>query len=65
MIFTCGENLENAYYMAQDALYNMLPEYKELPNPTLNYMNIKTHDNEFIALVELDVKEHERKIKNK
>ena len=62
-IFTFGEGFEDAYYMAQDALFNMLPEYKgRLPKPTLNYMNIKVKDDEFITMVELDVVEHERKI---
>jgi len=65
-IFTYGEGFDDAYYMAQDALYNMLPEYKDkLPNPTTNYMNIKVKANEFISMVELDIAEHERKISSK
>ena len=52
--------------MAQDALFNMLPEYKDkLPKPTFNYMNIKVKDDEFITMVELDPLEHERKISSK
>lgn len=65
-IFTFGEGFNDAYYMAQDALYNMLPEYKNnLPNPTLNYMDIKVKKDEFITMVELDVIEHEKKISTK
>ena len=65
-IFTYGEGFDNVYYMAQDALFNMLPEYKDkLPEPTFNYMNIKVKDNEFITMVELDLVEHERKISSK
>lgn len=65
-IFTYGIGFDDAYYMAQDALYNMLPEYKDnLPKPTLNYMNIKTKKDEFISMVELDVIEHEKKISSK
>lgn len=65
-IYTCGDGIEEAYYMAQDVLYNMLPEYKDkLPKPTYNYMNIKVKDNEFITIVELDTIEHERKISKK
>lgn len=65
-IFTYGVGFEEAYYMAQDALYNMLPEYKDkLPKPTLNYMDIKTKKGDFISIVELDVAEHERKISSK
>lgn len=65
-IFTFGVGFDDAYYMAQDALYNMLPEYKNnLPDPTYDYMNISVKDNEFITMVELDVLEHERKISSK
>ena len=65
-IFTYGEGFDNAYYMAQDALFNMLLEYKDkLPKPTFNYMNIKVKDDEFITMVELDPLEHERKISSK
>ena len=62
-IFTYGIGFDDAYYMAQDALYNMLPEYKDnLPEPTYDYMNIETKNGEFISLVELDPVEHEKKI---
>lgn len=65
-IFTFGVGFDDAYYMAQDALYNMLPEYKDnLPEATYNYMNIDVKDNEFITMVELDVLEHEKRISSK
>ncbi len=65
-IFTYGIGFDDAYYMAQDALYNMLPEYKDnLPEPTYDYMNIETKNGEFISLVELDPIEHEKKISSK
>lgn len=64
-IFTFGTGFEDAYYMAQDALYNMLPEYNKLPKPTYDYMKIAVSDNEFITMVELDIAEHERKISSK
>lgn len=65
-IFTFGIGFEDAYYMAQDALYNMLPEYKDnLPKPTFDYMDLPTKDNEFITMVDLDVLEHEKKISSK
>lgn len=65
-IFTFGKGLEDSYYMAQDSLYAMLPEYKDkLPEPTVNYMDIKVEPNEFITMVELDPVEHERKISSK
>ena len=53
-IFTFGDNLEDAYFMAQDALDNMLPEYKDnLPKPTTDFKNIKLNSNEFIKIIEL------------
>ena len=65
-IFTYGNSFDDAYYMAQDALYNMLPEYKDrLPEPTFDYMKIKVKENEFISMVELDIVEHEKKISSK
>ena len=65
-IFTFGEGFDDAYYMTQDALYNMLPEYKDnLPEPTFDYMNIQVSKDEFITMVELDPIEHERKISSK
>ncbi len=65
-VFTYGIGFEDAYYMAQDALYNMLPEYKDnLPQPTFDYMKVQVRDNEFITMVELDLVEHEKKISSK
>lgn len=64
-IFTFGTGFEDAYYMAQDALYNMLPEYEKLPKPTYDYMKISVGKDEFITMVELDIAEHERKISSK
>lgn len=65
-IFTYGDNFEDAYYMAQDVLYNTLPEYQNnLPNPTLDYMRFDVDKNEIITIVELDILEHEKKISKK
>lgn len=65
-IFTYGIGFNDSYYMAQDALYAMLPEYKDnLPEPTYDYMKIKVKDNEFITMVELDPIEHEKRISSK
>lgn len=64
-VFTFGIGFEDAYYMAQDALYNILPDLKELPTPTYDYMNIKVMKDEFITMVELNTFEHEQKLSNK
>lgn len=62
-IFTFGDSFEDAYSMAQDALYNMLPEYKnKLPRPTVDYINIGINKNEFIVIIELNIAEYEGKI---
>ena len=70
--YTFGETLEEAYYMAQDVLYAILDEYDELPNPTLDYMNIKIEEDEsvkkeyyFITIVELDLQLHKKRISKK
>ena len=65
-IFTYGVGFNDAYCMAQDALYAMLPEYKDnLPTPTFDYMNIKIKDGDIITMVELDPIEHEKTISSK
>ena len=65
-IFTFGIGFEDAYYMAQDVLYNMLPEYEDnLPEPIFDYTAVKKNDDECIVIVELDVNKHEKKISRK
>lgn len=64
-VFTFGIGFEDAYYMAQDALYNILPDLKELPTPTYDYMNIKVKKDEFITMVELNTLEYEQKLSSK
>lgn len=61
-VFTFGIGFADAYYMAQDALYNILPDLKELPTPTYDYMNIKVKKNEFITMVELNIALHEQNL---
>ena len=61
-LFTYGIGFDDAYYMAQDALYAILPDYKDkLPEHTFDYMNIFVNDGEFITMVELDLIEHVKK----
>ncbi len=64
-VFTFGDSFEDAYFMAQDVLFNMLPEYENKPEPTLDYMNIKVEPDEFITLVDLNLTQHERAISKK
>ena len=64
-VFTQGEDLEDAYYMAKDALFGMLDFIEEMPTPTFDYNKIKLNNGEFITLVELDVEEHAKLLSNK
>ena len=64
-VFTFGNSFKEAYFMAQDVLFNMLPEYSEKPEPTLDYMNIEVGADEFITLVELNPVQHENIISKK
>lgn len=64
-IFTQGKDLEDAYYMAKDALFSMLEYIEEMPTPTFDYNNIKVEEGEFITLVELDPEEHSKLLSNK
>lgn len=65
-IFTYGVGFDEHIIWHQDALYAMLPEYKDnLPEPTYDYMKLKVEDNEFITMVELDPVEHEKRISSK
>ena len=65
-IYTCGDDFEEAYYMAQDVLYCMLPDYvDEIKKPTLDYMKIPVKKNEFITMVYVDTIEHEKTISSK
>ncbi|MBR2833095.1 MAG: hypothetical protein IKE75_01440 [Bacilli bacterium] len=64
-VFTYGSDFKDAYFMAQDVLFNMLPEYEVKPKPTLDYMNIEVGPDEFITLVELNPVKHELAISKK
>ena len=43
---TYGDSIQNAYYMAQDAMGLFLDELVNFPNPTLDISNIKLEKNE-------------------
>ena len=64
--YTCGETLEEALYMAEDALAFTLYGYekngKSIPKPVGNY---KTGENEFINYVRCDTEEYHRRNSNK
>ena len=64
--YTCGETLEEAIYMAEDALAFTLYEYekegKDIPEPG-NYH--KSGTNEFINYIRCDTEEYHKRNSNK
>lgn len=64
-IVTQGEDLEEAFHMAKDALFGMLDYIENMPEPTLNFSEIKLKKNQLITLIELDVEEFAKKVSKK
>lgn len=62
---TYGDSVQNAYYMAQDAMGLFLDELVNFPNPTLDISNIKLEKNQFISFVSIDMDEYRKKHNNK
>ena len=64
--YTCGDTLEEAIFMAEDALaftlYDYEKEGKEIPEPCGNY-DIK--ENEFVNYIRCDTEEYHRMKNNK
>lgn len=59
--YTCGDTLDDALFMAEDALSLMLSDYEakneKMPCPS-NINSIKTKQNEFVNLVCADTSEY-------
>lgn len=62
---TYGDSIQNAYYMAQDAMGLFLDGLVNFPNPTLDVSNIKLEKNQFVTFVGIDMNEYRRKHNNK
>lgn len=62
---TFGDTIQNAYYMAQDAMGLFLDDLVSFPKPTLNFENIKLEKNQFISFVGIDMDEYRKKYNNK
>ena len=62
---TYGNSIQNAYYMAQDAMGLFLDELVNFPNPTLDISNIQLEKNQFITFVSIDMDEYRKKHNNK
>lgn len=62
---TDGKNLEEAFYMAQDAMGLYLDELTNRPVPTIDFSNIKLNKNQFISYVSIDMDEYRKKFNSK
>ena len=66
--YTCGENLADALYMAEDALalmlYHLEAENKSIPSPSASN-EVPVTGNEFVNLVACDTLEYQKRNNNK
>ena len=66
--FTQGENIQDAFDMAQDVLcltlYNLEESKKEIPKPS-DLKKISTNDSEFVSLISCDTLEYRKFYDNK
>jgi len=62
---TSAETLQEAFYMAQDAMGLYLDDETELPNVTIDFSDIKLETNQFISFVNIDMDEYRKKYNNK
>lgn len=62
---TEGETIQEAYYMAQDAMGLFLDELVKFPEPTLDFSNIELKENQFITFVSIDMDYYRKKYNNK
>lgn len=66
--YTCGDNLEDALYMAEDVLAFTLYDYEKdsqkAPEPS-KLQVIETKDNEFVNYITCDTFEYRKKHNNK
>ena len=62
---TEGETIQEAYYMAQDAMGLFLDDLVKFPEPTLEFDNIELKENQFISFVSIDMDYYRKKFNNK
>ncbi len=65
---TCGDDLEDALFMANDALSLVMicyeDEHKEIPTPS-RVKDIPVKENEFVNLIQCDTIQHRKLLNNK
>ena len=62
---TEGTTIQEAYYMAQDAMGLFLDELVKFPEPTLDFSNINLKDNQCISFISIDMDYYRKKYNNK
>lgn len=62
---TFGDSIQNAYFMAQDAMGLYLDDLTNFPKPTLDFSTINLQENQFISFVSIDMEEYRKKFNNK
>lgn len=62
---TEGETIQEAYYMAQNAMGLFLDDLTKFPEPTLDFSNIKLNKNQFISFIGIDMNDYRKKFNNK
>lgn len=62
---TYGRTLQEAFYMAQDAMGLFLDNEISYPTPTTDFNNIKLEKNQFISFVNIDMDEYRKKFNNR
>ena len=62
---TEGETIQEAYYMAQNAMGLFLDDLKKFPKPTLDFSNIRLNKDQFISFIGIDMNDYRKKFNNK
>lgn len=62
---TYGKTIQEAFYMAQDAMGLFLDTETTFPTPTTNFDNIQLKPNQFISFVNIDMDDYRKKFNNK
>lgn len=62
---TYGKDIQEAIYMAEDAMGLFLDTETTFPTPTTDFSNIHLEKNQFISFVSIDMDEYRKKHNNK
>lgn len=62
---TEGETIQEAYYMAQNAMGLFLDDLIKFPEPTLDFSNIKLDKDQFISFIGIDMNDYRKNFNNK